>query len=1314
MFATKSRAQVANFSATPTSGCSPLMVAFTDLSTGAGSYDWNFGDGTANSSLAAPQHNYANAGQYTVTLTITGAGGATNTMVKTNYITVFASPQAIYTAVPDTACAGTPITFTSTSIPGDGAITDFTWSFNDGNPPVSGTPSIAHSFVNSTGALKIFKPLLTIIDANGCNSSYTDSVYIYPIPTADLGVSNISSCTVPATVTFSNNSTNTTDFTWDFGDPGSGANNTSTLPTPDHTYNATGNYLVTLTSGVTGCNDVDTMTIGIFPPTASFTASNDSICRFTAVNFTNTSTPSSATLLWNFGDSGSGANNSSTLQNPAHFYTTPGTYTVTLTVTAGSCTSSQTMPILVRPNPLATFSVQDDDTCSTPFNAVFTDTVSNIASWNWTFGDGGTSNLQNPTHTYNTYGNFTVKLVVIDIFGCSDSLTFPQMIHVFAPVVNFTRPDSGCVGSTFNITPFVSVLTGTSVTSYVWNFGDGTAPVSGTGAPTTVSHQFDTVGIFDVTLTITTSDGCTATLTQQGFIRVGTEPVPNFSATPLTICFQQTVQFTDLTPAPVTGWSWSFGDGGGSISQNPSHEYNMDTSTIADPFDVTLTSYYNGCPHDTTIQNMIVVNGPIPVFTFANNCATPLTVPFTNTSGGATSYVWNFGDGSPTETTVSPTHTFPGSGDYNVTLTATSTVTGCTVDTILPVQIRVASAVITASPGSVCAWNSISFSSAGSTDINSLLWTFGEGIPLVNDTVIISAPPFSDVSHMYNRPGFYTVTLNVTDDNGCLVTQTQQVHILGPTADFTASPQGGCAPINVTFTDTSVPEGGAINSWVWNFGGGLPDSTGTSVVTHPYNNAGFFTIRLIVTDVNGCSDTLVEPNFINPSKPDLTITSDTNGCRTIGEAFTATVTSGTPSMNYTWDFGDGSGPTTVVDDSTLSTVHNYLANGVYPVTLLVVDGNGCRDSVSQTMLIHTTPASFTVTSVDSCITDVLNGVKKANVVCVFHSDSNDYATSTSYSWNLTVDSFPNSNFVDCNYTYDVPPGSYDVTLILTNSLGCSDTSTQVGAVVVTGPTGSFSFTPNNGCSPLTVDFTGVATGSNTFAWDFADGNVSNGSTDLTPSHTYYNEGSYTPQFYLGFQLTNSFCYIPTPTTGSIVVTSSIIANIDSTLICITDGGESTVNVNVNTQNFAPYTYTWSPAAFVTQGASDTTFNITTSGQSQYYSVAVGYGVTGCAAYDSVRIDYCPCIDIIDSIPNVFTPNGDVLNDFFEMRSLCYFEQFRIVIFNRWGKKMYESTNPGFKWDGKTDGGTECSEGVYYWIMDTKSGQKHGYLELIRK
>ncbi|MBK8362286.1 MAG: gliding motility-associated C-terminal domain-containing protein [Bacteroidetes bacterium] len=113
-------------------------------------------------------------------------------------------------------------------------------------------------------------------------------------------------------------------------------------------------------------------------------------------------------------------------------------------------------------------------------------------------------------------------------------------------------------------------------------------------------------------------------------------------------------------------------------------------------------------------------------------------------------------------------------------------------------------------------------------------------------------------------------------------------------------------------------------------------------------------------------------------------------------------------------------------------------------------------------------------------------------------------------------------------------------------------------------------------------------------------------------------------------------------------------------------------------------------------------------------MAVGYGTQGCAAFDSVLIDYCPCLDDLDSIPNVFTPNGDNVNDFYEMKSLCYFEQFRIIIFNRWGKKMYESNNPGFKWDGRTEGGTEASEGVYYWIMDTRSGQLHGFLELIRK
>lgn len=1312
MCASESKAQlIANFTADNVSGCAPLLVTFTDISTGnPTTWDWNFGDATGNSTLQSPQHNFSDPGQYTVTLTI-GAAGSTNTVVKTNYITVFAGPVAGFDIVPDTICSGNQVTLTSTSVPGDGAITDYTWTFNDGNPPVSGNASITHTYNNGTQALQVFAPVLLITDANGCNSTISGSVSVFPAPNAVFSIGSISSCNPPSTVAFTNSSTGTNLFNWDFGDPASGVDNTSTANSPSHIYTTAGDYTVVLEAGVPGCLSVDSMVVSINPTVASFTADDSTICRFTSVNFTNTSVPLTATLLWNFGDPASGINNTSTLPNPAHFYTTAGTYTVTLTISNGGCTSSQTMTVLVRPNPLTNFTVADFNSCEIPFTASFTDTVSNIATWNWTFGDpasgaSNTSTLQNPTHTYNSFGIYDVKLVVVDIYGCTDSINRIQMIQVIAPTVNFTQPDSGCVGSTFNFQPQVTSPANPNITSYIWNFGDGTGNIVGTAG--SISHQFNTVGIFDVTLTITTSDGCTATVTKPGFIRVGTEPIANFSASPLTICFQESVQFTDLTPQPVTGWSWSFGDGGGSTSQNPNWEYKNDTSTSSDPFDVTLIAYYNGCPDDTTISDLIIVNGPIPVFSFIIDCSAPLTVPFTNLSGGATSYTWNFGDGSPTETTTSPTHTYAGSGDYNVTLTATSTVSGCVVDTILPVQIRVPSAVITANDTTVCSGNSIQFSSAGSADVSTLQWTFGEGIAGVLDTSI-----FADTLHLYQRPGFYTVTLSVTDINGCIVTETEQVHILGPTAGFSANPLGGCAPINVTFTDTSLTEGGAITQWVWNYGGGLPDTTSlTGVVNHSYTNPGLYTISLTVTDVNGCTSTHISPSYINPSRPSASITTDTLGCRNVNEIFTAGFGAAASPTNFTWDFGDGSAPVSVSGNN--NATHSYSGNGLYSVYLLLVDANGCRDSVTKNIYVYTTPADFTVSTRDTCVTDA-NGIKKALVYANFHVDSSLYAVN--YNWDLTVTSNSAWLLPDYFHAYDVAPGSYDATLILTNSLGCSDTVTQAAAVVVAGPTGSFSFTPNSGCSPLTVDFTGVASGSSTFAWDFTDGNVINGSSQLNISHTYYGEGTYTPQFYLGFQLTNSFCYIPAATAGTITVTSDITADIDSSLICISDGGESSVQVYVDDQSFGPYTYSWNPSSFVSDGTDlpgAEGFNLTTSGFSQYFTVAVGYGLQGCAAFDSVLIDYCPCLDDLDSIPNVFTPNGDNVNDFYEMKSLCYYEQFRIVIFNRWGKKMYESNNPGFKWDGRTEGGTEASEGVYYWIMDTRSGQLHGYLELIRK
>src|SRR6185436_14542792 len=128
------------------------------------------------------------------------------------------------------------------------------------------------------------------------------------------------------------------------------------------------------------------------------------------------------------------------------------------------------------------------------------------------------------------------------------------------------------------------------------------------------SHQFNTVGIYDVTLTVTTQSGCTATLTKAGYARVGTPPDAKIDSVLSTICFKGNVGFTDLTPSPVTGWLWQFGDGQSSTEQNPNHQYKYDTSGVAEPFDIILIAYYNGCADTDTVVNMITVLPPLPLF----------------------------------------------------------------------------------------------------------------------------------------------------------------------------------------------------------------------------------------------------------------------------------------------------------------------------------------------------------------------------------------------------------------------------------------------------------------------------------------------------------------------------------------------------------------------------------------------------------------------------------------------------------------------------------------------------------------------------
>ena len=343
----------ASFTGTPTSGSAPLTVAFTDTSTGAPtSWSWDFGDpgsGSANTStLRNPSHTYNTDGTFTVKLTATNGSGS-NTKTQSNYVTVATAPTANFTGTPTSGGAPLGVTFTDTST---GNPTSWSWDFGDpgsGSANTSTLQSPSHSYA----ADGTYTVTLTATNATGFSTkTLSDYIKVGTSPVADFTGTPLTGGS-PLTVIFTDASTgNPATWSWDFGDPGSGADNTSSDPSPSHTYGADGSYTVKLT--VTNATGTDTKTRTAYvkvgtAPTAAFTAAPTSGTAPLNVDFTDTSSDNPTSWSWNFGDPGSGSANTSTQQNPSHTYNGGGTYTVTLTATnaTGSDTVTQTSLISV-------------------------------------------------------------------------------------------------------------------------------------------------------------------------------------------------------------------------------------------------------------------------------------------------------------------------------------------------------------------------------------------------------------------------------------------------------------------------------------------------------------------------------------------------------------------------------------------------------------------------------------------------------------------------------------------------------------------------------------------------------------------------------------------------------------------------------------------------------------------------------------------------------------------------------------------------------------------------------------------------------
>ncbi len=1101
----------ADFSADITSGCTPLLVRFNDLSTGnPTTWKWDLGEGSPPAYAKSVSKVYTTPGVYTVSLVVTNASGK-DSVAKQGYIRIFAKPVIDFSALPANGCAPLPVQFTDLSNAGSGTITERVWDFGDGQIDTVANPIHTYSVSN------VFKVTLSMENSDGCRASLTrDSVVnIYDGVNTQFSYSYINACQPPTKVSFKNLSTSQKPITynWDFGD-----GNTSTEANPVYTYTNPGNFTVKLTATTSsGCTNSFTEMISIGTVKPDFALPTDE-CVNRLLTFTNTSTPLPVSVLWDFGDGGT-----ANTPNSTHAFKNAGTYNVKMVADFGNCKSEIVHPVTILNRATPDFQLATPLIgCSLPATVQFKNTSSGAQSYQWLFGDGSTSTDPNPVHTFTKAGSYNVTLIAYNTKDCSDTIKKLNFIRLGPPkITGFNNlPEQGCAPIT--IKPTANIQTPEPIASYFWNFGDGT-----TSASATPTHTYANPGSYSVSLTVTTNSGCKDSIKMNNAVLAGVLPKPKFSATPLSGCANTNFQFTDESGGLITAWNWDFGDRSTSQLKNPDHIF-RDTGY----FNITLHVQSNGCEDSITLYRYIQTFPPKAFFSAEPQCNSKLTVDFADSSTGAKSWLWDFGDGQ-TSTAKDVSHTYRSDGTYIVKLTVTNgDCTDSYQDTVRVSNIT-PKLILTSPESNLCRKYQVSFKVTGQdiSNVSYYQWDFGDNTP------VRTGQFDSSVFYYYATTGTFFPSVKIIYKSGCIDSLglgVQGIRINGPRAFF-SNPAGVCLSQNISFNSFSTTDGvNAITKYIWNFGDGGIDSITGGQATHLYTSPGTYTVQLQVIDQYGCKDSIIKTDGVIIAKPiaDFTL-ADSISCTISPLPFTNT--SQGIDLQALWNFGDGTSSTQFEPQ------HLYPVLGHYTVQLNVTDKFGCKDSITKIK---------TVTIADPKAALILNdtfGVCPPLLIKPINNSENY----TSVLWDFGDGSF--SDVFDPQHYYNMA-GNYSGSLIVKGHGICYDTVPF--DIVLKGPSGTFNYTPLEGCKPQTMSFIAASKNTVNHIWDFNNG-VTAETKGETINYTYENYGKYLPKLIL---VDAAGCQVPIINTEDTVVVGGVVAGMkitqstgcDSSLLVLAD------------------------------------------------------------------------------------------------------------------------------------------------------------------
>lgn len=1127
-------------------------------------------------------------------------------------IRCFVMPANAFETSDQTICSGDTITITNNTT--TTYVDKMVWNFDPPDTNITHFTSQTFEWVfprnNTDSILQYYITLTSYSPGDYCVNQKNKIIFVKPFVEASIDADTTVGC-APLEIQFINNTTSghNTDtaliYDWDLGNgnyPSSKhpltiyPNNTSS----DSVYNA-----ILKVETPYGCIDRDTLSITVFPRTnAIFSNDTNNSCSPIVVTLDPSGSLNADSLFWYFDLAGTDSSSSTDLLDPViltyedtSWTTGPDTLFVTLVTknSYGCIDTSDTPELIVFPNIVADFSIDDDSICDGDSIRIINNSYGFNPAYDWTNVPISGDIMDTTIAFYNRTENDTIYNIRLKAtsYICSDVMDTNLVVHPYIRA-SFGN-DFGNDGK--NCSPVDVIIDNNSirVDNYFWDFGDGNTSTTDT---TKIIHPYINPNPYsDTTYTIrliaSNNQGCVDSVSET--ITILPEVVADFTILDPVVCSPDFVRFVNNSTGSNLKYFWDYGDKQTSLNANPSYSWlytnDFDSDTI---YTAILTVENNiGCIHKDT--NTVEVFAKITSLfgtTVEEDCS-PFTVELDNfSSPSAKIFRWDLGSaGSSTDYIPSPDPTYsnPAPSLTEDTILISLAATG--VDD--PLHWAICADTFTQQ---VVVYPEIEvlFSLSDTASCQPLITTITNDTKLKDstaftwelDNIFLSSetePGTIPIENTANDSSIHTITLYGNTKHKCKDTVAHNVVVYSLVdANFSIDKEAICSYDSI-YIDRTASEGG-ITSYEWNFNGEATLTTATPTFYYSSfdNLLGAIretkTITLTVRNTQNCIDSTSNTVIINPN---VSADFDLDTHQICYPHFSVFTNNSTNADSYKWEFGDGL-PSTEVNP-----IHEFgnfsnIVDSIYYISMTARSQYDCYDTHRDTITINAKPnANFYFPIQSAC--------PPFEVEMINNSEGDNLT----YDWDFAgegASTSENPTFVFSNSSNQIV--TKDILLEIFSQNGCSDTATNEITVYPNVDT-NFTNTIDAGCSPLNVDFESEADPTNIrkIIW-FVDDIA--WATTVDPTFTFENQTPDNDTFNVKFKVYSVYNCSDSATTEIVVYPSPEVYFTPSpvTMVYDTENDQTTITLNNKTTFQDNWEYQWDFGDGNTTNNTEQTFTYT--------------------------------------------------------------------------------------------------------------------------